>query len=238
MKKGLFIKLASLILVFALASFSLYAWFASGLTEIKNIVFETGNLDLMPYFYQIQDINRDGYYDYDKEGRVILVDTNNMLPIIKVEDAIEWDVFSFRFIAVNAGDVRVAFVVELDNLNSKINDVITWNVNDYYIYKPLSGADVATVTTFEDLDDPTIFSKDVISRPGKSVYSSLEVLVVEDEYLVSPQEILVIDFQIKFEKLEKLQVLNPTIFDDLSSLDDYRSVNFAKTIIYVSYLSY
>jgi hypothetical protein len=241
MKKNLILSFISLLVVISLATFSVYAWFKVGTNEFKNVVFTSGNMNVTSEFWMIKDNNRDGYYDYNPDGSLTLIDTKNMLTgdenIISPQLAVEGDIFSYRFLVKSASTIPVALTIRLDNLDSKINDIITWNYGGYTRYQSLTMSDITMLDDYSNLDDPDFFTKISVSKSTEKIYNNIQIVTKENEIIMYPQDVFVFDFQIKFEYLTWLREWNPTLFNDATDLSVYSNATFNATTIYIEFVS-
>lgn len=242
MKKNLLLSFVSLVLVLAMATYSAYAWFMFGSTEFRNVIFTAGNMNVTSHFWLIQDHNRDGYYDYQEDGNVMLIDTQNTLlgtdNNIITERAAEGDIFSYRFLVQSTSDIPVALTIRLDNLTSPIHNIITWNYAGYTRYRSLLYSDVNLITDFSNLEDPAAFNKIVVSQPETKQYRTTQVVGVGQEIIMYPQDIFVFDLKIRYEYLEWLQAWNPTTFTPEADLSAYSDATFNSTTLYIEFVSF
>lgn len=241
MKKKLLLSILSLITVISLSTYTVYAWFLLSTTEFRNVIFTSGNIQLASYFWMIQDNNRDGYYDRDNNGQLILIDTNNLLTqennVAEPKLALEGDIFSYRFLVQSTGDVPVALSIRLDNLLSPIHDIITWNFQGYNRYRSLPSGSGNSAIDFSVLDDSSQFEKIEVARPISKIYRQLQIIENSDGYIMYPNDIFVFDIQIHFERLEYLQTTNPDVFFPGANLNPYRNATFTKTTLYIDFNS-
>jgi hypothetical protein len=240
-KKNVILSFVSLLVVALLTTYTAYSWFRFSSTKFENVIFTSGNINLSSNFWMIKDNNRDGYYDYDNDGKVTLIDTKNMLTneenIISPQLAIEGDVFSYRMLVLSTGSVPVALTIRLDNLLSPIHKVISWNYTGYTRYRSLLYSNIEGLTNFDNLDDPIAFSRIEVPLSPTKIYNDSNVVAKSNNIVMQPQDVFVFDFQIIFENLEWLQTHNPTDFHSLTDLSVYSNADFSDTTVYIEFVS-
>ncbi|MFW5780363.1 MAG: hypothetical protein ACOCWI_02800 [Bacillota bacterium] len=185
------------------------AWFTPSAQYIDNIVVTTGTLDAQAKLYRIEDFNNDGIYD--------VVDGENIYtPINEIEiiDMIPNDIYSYRLDVKNTGEAVGTLTVYFEDIQQELAEVLTYE------------------SVVKDNQDSVVegagVSKQIFSE--ENIFAQFEGL----EPLAQDMQ-LSIYFYIKFETLDELKALNPTVFSEKDDLNEYQNMNFniGKVIVYL-----
>lgn len=186
------------------------AWFTPSAQYIENIVVSSGTIDIFAQLYRVEDFDLDGTPDII-DGEKVFTPINS----ISITNMTPGDVYSYCLDMKNTGDTDGDLNLSFSGVDETLKEVISFNST---IYDASDDEIVGAGTTRK------LFSSNL------SFGSVTSIAPVEVDAI--PQ--VKIFFNITFETLNELKILNPTVFDTVENLNEYQNLNFSIAKILVN----
>lgn len=211
MKTKVISSVIMLILAIAVFTTATIAWFTPSAQYIENIVISSGTIEISAQLFIMEDFDLDGTPDI-VNGEKIYTPIN----AINISGMKPGDVYSYRLNMKNIGDTNGNLKIKFSGIDEALKEVLSFS------------------STVYDEQDNEITNA---GTSGKKLFSgNLDFAEVADiafvEATAEPQ--IKVFFNITFETLEQLKILNPMVFDTVENLNDYQNLNFSIAKILVN----
>ena len=215
MTKRILVLSIAILVITALAAGSVaLAWFTTS-ASYRDIIVTTGVIEAEADLYYYEDFDHDGVLD-EVNGQEVLT------PIVSpnIYDIKPGDIYYYRLDVLNAGSIDCDLSVYFDGI-------------------PLLARNVLTVESLVRDDSEQEIIGAGTSGQRQSLTVDLEFAAVNGlegtKYDQNPpQKQCSIYFKIKFELLEDLKLLLPSVFGEAEDLNDYQNIDLSEMKIVVN----
>lgn len=204
MKKRLISSLMLLFITLGVFTTAVAAWFTPSAQYINNIIFTAGTIEGSGALYEVADFDRDGTLDI--VGGENVYTAKDSITIVAMKPG---DVYTYRLDITNIGDLTGELEVYFDGVDESLKNVLTFS------------------SVVKDGDGEEIYGAGVNSKRLAAFQTFASVSGFEPESQVS------VFFQITFETLQELKILDAEMFAEKQDLNEYKNSSFsiAKIII-------
>ena len=214
MKRVLILSIVILVITALAAGSVALAWFTTS-ASYRDIIVTTGVIEAEASLYYYEDFDHDGVLD-EVDGQEVVT------PIVSpnIDDMKPGDIYYYRLDVLNAGSIDCDMSVYFDGI-------------------PLLCRDVLTVESLvlDEAEQEIIGAGTSGQRQSLTVdleFAEVDGLEGTKNVQNPPLKQCSVYFKIKFELLEDLKILLPSVFGEAEDLNDYQNIDLSGMQIVVN----